>query len=128
MIILHVIPSDHSLSRLSSLARRTLHTRSSTLLSSSRSLHGHLISLNALHALGGTTLRRDVNMVATIIADEVRQILNSAGARVVDGLVLGAGAEEFDGRETLDFVRDVVEGGVDLGDDDLVGVRLIEAG
>lgn len=62
-------------------------------------------------------------MCATV-ADESSKVLHSAAAAVVDGSVLGASGVELDGGEALDLFRNVVGGGVDLGDGDVVGERL----
>ena len=79
-------------------------------------LLGHAVSLDTF---GGTLI--SVNLVAAVVADEVREGLDAAGAAVLDGLVLGAGLEELDGGEARDVIGDVVGGGVNLGDSDLVG-------
>ncbi len=90
-------------------------------------LHRHLVSLHALHILS-TQGRADVNVVATVVTDESGQVLDGAGARVLDGLALLASLEQLDSRETLDLVWNVVQGGVNLGDNNLVGVVLVETG
>lgn len=61
-----------------------------------------------------------VDAVGAVVADELCEVLDGAGAGVVDRGGLLAGGVELDGRETLDLVGDVVGGGVNLGDDDLV--------
>lgn len=120
MSLTRVLLIHHSL--LNSL-RRTLDLVLHT-LSRSSSLVRHLVRLNRILV----TRSRGIDLVAAVVADEVCQILNRAGARVVDRLVLGTRLEELDGRETLDLIRDVVGGSVNLGDDDLVGVRLVHLG
>ena len=66
-----------------------------------------------------------------VLGDELGEVLDRAGAGVVDGGVLLAGGVEFDGGEAGDFVGDVVEGRVDFGDGDfglVVWVGLVEGG
>jgi hypothetical protein len=77
-----------------------------------------------LSRLRSFLLRRHVriNAVLALLLDELREILNGAGARVVDGFVLGTGRVELDGWEALDLVRYVVSGGVDLRDDYFAGI------
>jgi hypothetical protein len=87
-------------------------------LSGSLGLLGHASGLDIV-ALGVSG-----NLVATVLGDEGGEVLNSAGTAVLDGLTLAVGGEELDGRETLDLVGNVVGGGIDLGDGDLVGVGL----
>ena len=59
--------------------------------------------------------------MGAVLLDELSEVLNGAGAGVVDGSVLLAGGEELDGRETLDLIRDVVGGSVNLGDGHKLG-------
>ena len=80
-------------------------------------LLGHAVGLNTL----GVGLLRDSDLVATVVANELGKSLNGAGAAVLDGLVLGTGLEELDGREARDVIGNVVGGGINLGDGDLVG-------
>lgn len=87
-------------------------------LSGSLGLLGHTSSLDIV-GLGVSS-----NLVATVLGDESSEVLNSAGTAVLDGLTLAVGREELDGGETLDLVGDVVGGGIDLCDGDLVGVGL----
>jgi len=87
-------------------------------LGGSLSLLGHTLSLDVV-ALGVSG-----NLVATVLSNESGEVLNSAGTAVLDGLTLAVGREELDGRETLDLVGNIVGGGIDLGDGDLVGVGL----
>lgn len=62
-----------------------------------------------------------IDLVFTVLLDEGCEILDCAGAAVVDGGVFGAGGEELDGGEALDLVGDVIGGCVDFGDGDLGG-------
>lgn len=127
VILAQLITSSSSLHGLSSLARRTLHARTSTLLSRGGRLHGHLVGLVTLHALSTCTLVVcSINMVAAVIANERCQVLNSAGTGVVDWVVFGARSEELDSRETLDLVWNIIGSGINLGDDHFVGVSLIK--
>jgi hypothetical protein len=80
-------------------------------------LLGHAVSLDALS--GGILGSGD--LVAAVVADELGKGLDGAGTAVLNGLVLGAGLEELDGREAGDVIGNVVGGGIDLGDGDLVG-------
>ena len=68
------------------------------------------------------SLSRNLNLrlVLAVLLDERDQVLNSPGSRVGDGLGLLAGGVQLDGGEALDLIRNVVEGGVNLGDDNLV--------
>lgn len=86
-------------------------------LGSGGGLLGHAVSLNAL----GAGILGSGDLVAAVVADEVGQSLDGAGTVVLHGLVLGAGLEELDGGEARDVIRDVVGGGVDLGNGHLVG-------
>ena len=87
-------------------------------LGGSLSLLGHTLSLDIV------ALSVSGNLVATVLSNESSEVLNSAGTAVLDGLTLAVGREELDGRETLDLVGNIVGGGIDLGDGDLVGVGL----
>jgi hypothetical protein len=79
-------------------------------------LLGHAVGLNlGVGLLGGGDL------VAAVVADELGKSLDGAGTAVLDGLVLGASLEELDGGEARDVIGNVVGGGVNLGDGDLVG-------
>ena len=72
-----------------------------------------------------------VDFVRAVLGDELGEVLDGAGAGVVDGGVLLAGGVEFDGGEAGDFVGDVVEGRVDFGDGHfglVVWVGLVERG
>jgi hypothetical protein len=79
-------------------------------------LLGHAVGLDlGVGLLGGGDL------VAAVVADELGKSLDGAGTAVLDGLVLRAGLEELDGGEARDVIGNVVGGGVNLGDGDLVG-------
>jgi len=120
MSLTRVLLVHHSLLDLArSLLDLLLHP-----LRRSSSLVRHPLRLHRLALLG----HRDVNPVASVVADEVDQILNRARTGVIDRLVLGAGFEQLDGREALDLIGHVVGRGVDLGDDDFVGVALVHLG
>jgi hypothetical protein len=106
-----VLVKDGLLDNLGGLGNLVLDTRGSG------GLLGHTVSLNTL----GVGLLRDGDLVAAVVANKLSKGLNGAGAAVLDGLVLGAGLEELDGRETRDVIGNVVGGGVNLGDGDLVG-------
>lgn len=67
-----------------------------------------------LSLLGGSSL------VLAVLGDELDQVLNGAGARVLNGLVLGTGSVELDGGEALDLIGNVVLGSINLGNDNLV--------
>jgi hypothetical protein len=70
--------------------------------------------------LGTLLLNGDLSVVLAVLLDEVGEILDGTRALVSNGSVLGAGGVELDSRETLDLIGDVVQGGVNLGDDNLV--------
>lgn len=70
--------------------------------------------------LGTLLLDRDLGLVLAVLLDEVGKVLDSTRALVGDGGVLATGGVELDGRETLDLIRDIVQGGVNLGNDNLV--------
>ena len=79
-------------------------------------LLGHAVGLDlGVGLLGGGDL------VAAVVADEFGKSLNGAGTGVLNGLVLGTGLEELDCGEARDVIGNVVGGGVNLGDGDLVG-------
>jgi hypothetical protein len=79
-------------------------------------LLGHAVGLDlGVGLLGGGDL------VAAVVADELGKSLDGAGTAVLDGLVLRASLEELDGGEARDVIGNVVGGGVNLGDGDLVG-------
>lgn len=113
-----VLVDDGLLNFLSSLLDLLLDARSGG------GLLGHAVGLDAL----GSGVVGDGDLVAAVVADEVGQGLDGAGAAVLDGLVLGAGLEELDGGEAGDVVRDVVGGRVDLGDRHLIGERSVLLG
>ncbi|KAI6760212.1 hypothetical protein HG531_013413 [Fusarium graminearum] len=62
----------------------------------------------------------DLSLVLAVLLDEVGEVLDGSRALVSNGSVLGTSGVELDGRETLDLIGDVVQGGVNLGDDNLV--------
>lgn len=61
------------------------------------------------------------DLVGAVLLDELGQVFDCAGSDVLDGGVFGTSGEELDCGEALDLFGDVVGGGVDLGDGDLVG-------
>lgn len=65
-------------------------------------------------------LIRGSSLVLAVLGDELDQVLNGAGARVLNGLVLGTSSVKLDGGEALDLIGNVVEGSINLGDDNLV--------
>jgi hypothetical protein len=106
-----VLVEDGLLDDLGGLGNLVLDTRGSG------SLLGHTVGLNTL----GVGLLGDGDLVAAVVANELSKGLDGAGAAVLNGLVLGAGLEELDGGEARDVIGNVVGGGVNLGDGDLVG-------
>jgi hypothetical protein len=80
-------------------------------------LLGHAVGLDAL---GGGILSSG-DLVAAVVTDELGKGLDGTSAAVLDRLVLGASLEELDGREARDVIGNVVGGGINLGDGDLVG-------
>lgn len=72
-----------------------------------------------------------VDLVGALLLDEVGQVFDSPRPGVLNWRVLRASGEEFDGREALDRVGNVIRGSVDLGHRHLggklrVGVELGE--
>ncbi len=116
-----------SLDGLGSLARLA----SDGLLDTTQRLLVALFGISGLGVILGL-LGVGVDAVGAGVADELGEVLDGAGAVVVDrGRVLLAGGEELDGGEALDLLRDVVGRRVDFGDDDLLGelgVVEVEAG
>jgi hypothetical protein len=111
---------SHRLHHLSSLTDNTLDALLETLSSlrgSGRSLTKILGIWHDGVVLGGV----GVNLVGAFLLDELGEILNGAVALVCDGVGLVAGDKELEGGEALDLIRNVVGGGVDLGDGDLGG-------
>jgi len=106
-----VLVEDSLLDDLGSLSNLVLDTRGSG------GLLGHTVGLNTL----GVGLLGDGDLVAAVVANELSEGLDGAGAAVLNGLVLGAGLEELNGGEARDVIGNVVGGGVNLGDGDLVG-------
>ena len=107
-----VLVKDGLLDDLGGLGNLVLDTRGSG------GLLGHTVSLDTL---GGGLLLRNSDLVAAVVADELSKGLDGTGTAVLDGLVLGAGLEELDGGEARDVIGNVVGGGINLGDGDLVG-------
>ena len=107
-----VLVKDGLLDDLGGLGNLVLDTRGSG------GLLGHTVSLDTL---GGGLLLRNSDLVAAVVADELSKGLDGTGTAVLDRLVLGAGLEELDGGEARDVIGNVVGGGVNLGDGDLVG-------
>ena len=73
---------------------------------------------------GGGRTRGDIDLVRAVLLDELDEVLNGPVTAVGDGGVLLASGEQLDGREALDIIRDVVGGGINLGNNDLVAERL----
>jgi hypothetical protein len=67
-----------------------------------------------------------INAILAILLDKCGEILNSTATRVEDWSVLLSGNEELDGREALDVIWNIVGGGIDLGNDNLVAEWLEE--
>lgn len=116
---------DSILGGLSSLLHLLLNLLLHT-LSGGSSLLWHAVGLNSLSLT--SSLDVCVNLVRAVVADEVGEILNSSRTVVVDWLGLLALLEELDGWEALDLIWDVVESGINLGNDDLVLIVLVETG
>ena len=70
--------------------------------------------------LGTLLLDRELGVVLAVLLDKVGEVLDGARALVSDGGVLATGGVELDGREALNLVGDVVQGSINLGDDNLV--------
>ena len=100
-----------ALHRLSNLASRALDTLSSRLSSLTHPFsHGGILITSLILTLVS------IDLVLAILLDEGREVLDSPGAAVGEGLGLCASGEELDGWEALDLVGDVVGRGVDFGD------------
>lgn len=69
-----------------------------------------------------------IDLPLSVLLDEVGEVLDGTGASVFNWGGLGASWEELDGWEALDLIWDVVGGGIDLGDNDLVSEILVEVG
>lgn len=106
-----VLVEKSLLDDLSGLGNLLLDTRGSG------GLLGHAVSLDALSA----GILSSGDLVAAVVANELSEGLDRSSATVLDGLVLGAGLEELDGREASNVIGNVVGGGVNLGNGDLVG-------
>lgn len=79
--------------------------------------HGDIASLLGLALTTGHAL----GLVFAVLLDKSGQVLHGARPRILNGLALGTSRVELDGREASDRIRDVVGGGVDLGNGDLLG-------
>ena len=86
-------------------------------LGGGRGLVGHAFGLDGL--VGLCVLAVGVHLVASAVADEVCEVLDSPRTAVLDGVRLVLCGEELDGREALNLVGDIVQGCVDLCDGDL---------
>jgi len=106
-----VLVKDSLLDDLGGLGNLVLDTRGSG------GLLGHTVSLDTL----GGLLLGDSDLVAAVVANKLSKGLDGTGTAVLNGLVLGAGLEELDGRKARDVIGNVVSGGINLGDSDLVG-------
>ena len=62
---------------------------------------------------------KDINLVLSVLLDEVGKVFDSPCAGILNGRVFGTGREQLDGREASNRVRNIVRGGIDLGDGDL---------
>jgi hypothetical protein len=82
---------------------------------------GHTVCLDSL---SGSSLAGKVDTVATVVADEVNEVLDGTATAVVHWGALGTSLEELDSRETLNLIGNVVHSRVNLGDNHFVGVRL----
>ena len=81
---------------------------------------GSIIRVRRRRAITGG----DIDLVRTVLLDELDKVLNGPVTAVGDGGVLLASGEQLDGREALDVIWDVVGGGINLGNNDLVAERL----
>lgn len=77
---------------------------------------GNISTLLGLLSAPGKT----VNLVLAVLLDEGDEILNGAGASVLNGRVLGTSGVDLDGGEASDGVRHVVGSGINLGDGNLL--------
>jgi len=59
--------------------------------------------------------------VGTAVANERSKILDSTAATVLDGDIFGPCSVELNGRESSNLLGNVVGGGVNLGDGNMVG-------
>ena len=62
---------------------------------------------------------KDINLVLSVLLDEVGKVFDSPCAGVLNRRVFGTGREQLDGGEASNWVGDIVGGGIDLGDGDL---------
>ena len=49
-----------------------------------------------------------VNLVGTVLLDEIGQVLNGAASRVIDSIALSTSGEQLNGGETLDLDGDII--------------------
>lgn len=125
--VIHI--QSRRLDCLRRLAHRALHALLDTLLdlvSRRGRLLAHLVGVGHVQFIIRVTVvgrRISIDLVFSVLLDEVGEILNGPRAGVVDGVGFGAGREELDGGEALNLVRDVVRGCIDFGDGNLFGER-----
>lgn len=81
------------------------------LLSQFLLLRAHVLGLG----VGGSLTLVPINPVLAVLLHELHQIFHGAGARVGDGIGFVARREQFDGGETLDLIRDVIERRIHFG-------------
>lgn len=93
-------------------------------LGSSGCLCGHALGLDGLGLLWGNVC---VDSVRAVLLDELGEVLDRAVTRVLNWLALGSSLEQLDGGKALNLIWNVVEGGINLGDGNLVGVVLVHA-
>ena len=62
---------------------------------------------------------KDINLVLSVLLDEVGKVFDSPCAGILNGRVFGTGREQLDGREASNRVGNIVCGSIDLGDGDL---------
>jgi hypothetical protein len=86
-------------------------------------LSGIILFLSSFNRLSN----EGIDAVLAVLLNEVCKVLHGAGTRVLNWGILGAGREELNGGESSDGVRNVVSGGVNLGDGDL-GLEFFVAG
>lgn len=102
----------------------SIHYLLANLLGCGGCLLRHTISLDTISLI--IKLAVCIHLVATVVADESDEVLDSSRAAVLDrrGLVLGS--EKLDSGEALDLIWDIVGSSVNLGDGDLGRVRAEE--
>jgi hypothetical protein len=120
--LLGIIRSHGSLDGLGGLRSSGLDALSdllsllSDLLGSGRGLLREILGL--VFSIGRTG-QSYLDLVGAVLLNELDEVLNGAGAGVVNGGVLLASGEKLDGREALDLIGNIVGGGIDLGDSHL---------